>query len=296
MRFRALGKTDIRISEIGYGCMSLKSGGPDEHRLLQMAFDRGINYFDTADIYSHGLNESLLGKALGKNRQQVIIGTKAGNSWNADGTLSWKPSRAYLLNAAEESLRRLHTDYIDLYQLHGGTLDDPFDEILEAFDLLQQKGMIRYYGISSIRPNLIRQYVERSSLVSVMMQYSLIDRRAEASCLPLLAEKGIAVLARGALAQGLLIGKPAKDYLGQDAGLVEKAKEALRSLSAGRDPAHTALQFVLAQPAIRCAVVGMRTRQQLETALEAASFPALSLTDTALLKKNIPPNFYEQHL
>src|SRR6202034_3432729 len=98
------------------------------------------------------------------------------------------------------------TDYIDLYQLHGGTIDDPIDETIEAFELLQQQGKIRYYGISSIRPNVISEYVQRSNIISVMMQYSLLDRRPEESCLQLLQQNNIGVLARGSVAGGLLAG------------------------------------------------------------------------------------------
>ncbi len=94
------------------------------------------------------------------------------------------------------SLKRLNTDRIDVYQLHGGTIEDPIEETISAFEQLVQQGKIRYYGISSIRPNVIREYVLRSNIVSVMMQYSLLDRRPEEECLPLLAQKDIGVLAR----------------------------------------------------------------------------------------------------
>ncbi len=102
------------------------------------------------------------------------------------------------------SLKRLGTDYIDLYQLHGGTIEDSIEETIEAFEELKAEGFIRYYGISSIRPNVIHEYVNKSSIVSVMMQYSILDRRPEEEVLPLLQENGISVVTRGSIAKGLL--------------------------------------------------------------------------------------------
>ena len=120
---------------------------------------------------------------------------------------SWDPSKSYIKEAVKQSLKRLGTDYIDLYQLHGGTIEDPIDETIEAFEELKAEGYIRYYGISSIRPNVIREYVKKSNIVSVMMQYSILDRRPEEEALPLLHEHGISVVTRGPLAKGLLSDK-----------------------------------------------------------------------------------------
>src|SRR5690606_31846925 len=131
------------------------------------------------------------------------------------------------------------TDHIDLYQLHGGTIDDPIDETIDAFETLRTAGKIRYYGISSIRPNVIREYVSRSNISTVMMQYSLLDRRPEESCLPLLAEKRITVLARGTVAGGLLINKAPKEYLEHPQQQVEQTQQQLQQIADkyGLDPA-----------------------------------------------------------
>lgn len=115
----------------------------------------------------------------------------------------WNPSKNYLKNAVKDSLRRLDTDYIDLYQAHGGTIEDPVDETIEAFEDLVKEGNIRYYGISSIRPNVIKAYAEKSNIVSIMMQYSLLDRRPE-EWFSLINESNISVIARGPVAKGLL--------------------------------------------------------------------------------------------
>jgi len=244
--------------------MSLKDER-DAARVIDHAVEAGINFFDTADLYEKGLNEEWVGRILRSRREEVLLATKVGNQWREDGSgWDWNPRKDYILRAAEESLRRLRTDRIDLYQLHGGTLDDPIDETIEAFELLQQQGKIRYYGLSSIRPNVIREYVRRSRIVSVMMQYSLLDRRPEESCLELLGAAGIGVLARGVLGKGLLAGKPAAAYLAHGVDVVERVAEAVRSVAGElRSPANVAVGYVLSHPAVTSAVVGIRTGEQL---------------------------------
>jgi len=213
MEYKPLGKSDLQVSRVSFGCMSLGENKLKNNDLLHTALNQGLNLFDTADLYGNGENEKTVGQAFKGIRNQVIISTKVGNEWRPDNSgWDWNPTKEYILQAVDKSLQRLQTDYIDLYQLHGGTLHDPIDNTIEAFERLQELGKIRYYGISSIRPNVIREYVNRSRIVSVMMQYSLLDRRSEETALNLLGENNIGVLARGSLAQGLLAGKPAKDY------------------------------------------------------------------------------------
>ncbi len=292
-----LGKSDLQVGRIGFGCMSLEDDLRQNDQLISYALEQGINLFDTADLYEHGANELRLGTVLKGKRHQAVIATKGGNSWKPDGSgWDWKPGKAYLLAAVEKSLSRLKTDYLDLYQLHGGTLDDPFDDIIEAFEGMVQQGKIRYYGISSIRPNVIRQYAENSGLVSVMMQYSLLDRRPEESCFPLLQDKGISVLARGSLAQGLLLGKPPKHYLGHDEKQVAKVAAVLKEL-AGEEvsPTALALQAALAVAPVAAAVVGIRTMEQLKSAIGVY---ALKKLEPAILDelRNVARMYtYEQH-
>lgn len=293
MKYRKLGKSSIQISEISYGCMSLK---PDDYieneTLLRVAFDSGINFFDTADLYDKGANESTVGKALASIRNQVIIATKVGNQWNEDGTAwRWNPSKDYILEAVEKSLKRLKTDYIDLYQLHGGTLDDNIPEIIETFELLKKQGKIREYGISSIRPNVIREWVNNSNLASVMMQYSLLDRRPEETVLELLHQNQVSVLTRGSLAQGMLINKPIKPTLGYSVDQINKLKFALYNT---RNNISSALQFVLQHPSIASAVTGIRTLPHLAEILESiqVEIPKNQLDKLAQI---LPPNVYEQH-
>jgi aryl-alcohol dehydrogenase-like predicted oxidoreductase len=297
MDYTQLGKSDLRISRIAIGCMSLGTEQASNEKIIHRAIDGGINYFDTADLYDKGLNEESIGAALKAKRKDVIIATKAGNQWRADGSgWDWNPSKDYILSCAENSLRRLQTDYIDLYQLHGGTLDDPIDETIEAFEILKQQGKIRWYGISSIRPNVIREYVKRSNIVSVMMQYSLLDRRPEEACLHLLEQNNIGVLARGSVAGGLLVDKPAKPYLNYAAAEVEKAAAAVKAVSSDkRTPAQTTIRYVLRHPALTAAVVGVRTMEQLEEALQVVKTKSLTEEEMDRLRNSIPVNQYEQH-
>ncbi len=297
MEYKKLGKSDLNISCIGFGCMSLKDNQAENEKILHQALEYSINYFDTADLYDKGMNETSVGKAFKGKREQAVIATKVGNQWRADGSgWDWNPGKEYILTAVEESLRRLQTDYIDLYQLHGGTIDDPIDETIEAFELLQKQGKIRYYGISSIRPNVINEYVRRSNIVSVMMQYSLLDRRPEETCLPLLQQHNVGVLARGSVASGLLVNKPAKLYLNYNEYQVQNAATAIRNLSAvHRSAAQTAIQFVLQNAAITSAVVGIRTSEQLKDAVETVSVPALTEAETEQLRESIEKNFYKEH-
>ena len=296
MEYTNLGKSDLKISRIAFGSMSLSMGESAGIQLIHEAIGMGVNFFDTADLYDKGANEEMVGRALKDLRSKVVLATKVGNQWRADGSgWDWNPSKEYILECVDKSLKRLQTDYIDLFQLHGGTLEDPIDDVIETFESLQAQGKIRYYGISSIRPNVIREYVKRSSIVSVMSQYSLLDRRPEESVFSLLKEKNIGVLVRGALAQGILVNKPARDYLNLSANVVQKAATAIKEISEGRSSTQTALQFVLKNPAVTAAVVGVRTLDQLTDAVETINAKPLSDKEYEFLKQVIEKNVYELH-
>lgn len=296
MQYAELGSTGLKISKIGLGCMSLKPGASDNEQIIHQAIDGGINYFDTADLYDAGRNEEMLGRAIRGKREGLVIATKVGNRMRADGSgWDWDPSKEYIVASVEKSLGRLATDRIDLYQLHGGTIGDPIEETLEAFDILKQQGKILHYGISSIRPNVIREWVKRSDMASVMMQYSLLDRRPEEECLDLLCQHGISVLARGAVAQGLLVDKAPREYLGRPGGEVERARVSVADHSTGRTAAQTAMQFVLHHPAVSAVVAGIRTMEQLEEALKVFSVPQLTEQEYNAMKLATMPNTYKEH-
>ena len=134
MQYHQLGNSSLHISEIGLGCMSLSPDkGKESISIIHRAVELGINYFDTADLNDKGRNKTMVGKALQSTRDKVIIATEVGNQWRSDGSgWDWNPNKEYILKSVEDSLRRLQTNYTDLCQLHGGTIDDPIDETIEA--------------------------------------------------------------------------------------------------------------------------------------------------------------------
>ncbi|MDW4310908.1 aldo/keto reductase [Staphylococcus saprophyticus] len=198
-------KSGIELSELGLGCMSLGTDINQAEPIIERAIEHGITYFDTADIYDKGVNEDIVGKTLKKyqDRSDIVIGTKVGNHLADDGSTFWDPSKAYIKEAVKGSLSRLGLDHLDLYQLHGGTIDDPLDETIAAFDELKQEGIVRAYGISSIRPNVIDYYLKHSDIETLMSQFNLIDNRPEALLDDVHAKK-VKVLARGPVFKGLL--------------------------------------------------------------------------------------------
>lgn len=299
MKMNRLGSSDLMVSEIGLGCMSLGTEESKAIALIHEALDRGVNFLDTADLYDAGTNEEIVGKAIQGRRNRVILATKVGNRRipGQDGW-SWDPSKAYILSAVKDSLRRLGTDYIDLYQLHGGTIEDPIEDTIEAFEQLKREGVIREYGISSIRPNVIREYVSRSSIVSVMNQYSMLDRRGEETVFPLLQEHRISVIARGPLASGALAAnrEPAKGVLDYELDELLELRRKLQELETPeRSLTQLAIRYSLAHPAVAVAIPGASSRDQLLRNLAAADLPELRAEEVELIRSLSKANRYTLH-
>ncbi|AZS18165.1 aldo/keto reductase [Paenibacillus lutimineralis] len=300
MRLNQLGFSDLLVSEIGLGSMSL---GTEERKaigIIHEALDQGVNFLDTADLYDSGRNEELVGKAIKGRRDRVVIASKAGNR-RIEGREGWvwDPSKAYIKSAIKDSLHRLQTDYLDLYQLHGGTIEDPIDETIEAFEELKQEGLIRYYGISSIRPNVIREYATRSSMVSVLNQFSILDRRPEEEVLPLLHEKGIGVIARGPLASGALATEReiTKGYLNYSPEEIIKLRTRLSAVAreSNRTMTELAIRYSLSHPAVATVIPGASSREQLLANIAAARTPHLTQEEIEAIKQISEANRYEQH-
>ncbi len=277
--------------------MSIDMNRDDNLQLIHAAIDGGINYFDTADLYDKGENERFIGEALKAKRKELIIATKVGNQWRKDGSgWDWNPSKDYILKAADESLKRLQTDYIDIYQLHGGTIEDNREEVIEAFELLQTQGKIRYYGISSIRPNVIREFAANSKIVSNMMQYSLLDRRPEEAVLSNLYQQGIGVMVRGGLARGVLARNGSIKYLDNSQQSVDLLLNKMKVFSNENTAlSHIALQWILNNPAVTSVVLGMRTLEQVQDALALNRSTQLSQAELDEIGNVLKPNFYTDH-
>lgn len=223
MRHTRLGRSGLTVSVVGLGCnnlgrpgtATLEQAGTDA--VVHAALDAGITYFDVADIYGAepGLSEERLGRALGARRDEVVIGTKFGMDMGGvagdDGGA--RGSRRYIVRAVEDSLRRLGTDWIDLYQFHTPDPATPIEETLRALDDLVRAGKVRYVGHSNRAGWQIAQaeYVARElgveRFVSAQNHYNLLDRRAELEVVPAAAEFGLGVLPYFPLANGLLTGK-----------------------------------------------------------------------------------------
>lgn len=302
MKKRQLGNSDLYVSELGLGCMSLGTDKKKAQEIIAAALDTGINYFDTADLYDFGENERLVGQALKNVRENVIIATKAGNRWNdTKDSWSWDPSKQYIKDAVKSSLQRLQTDYIDLYQLHGGTINDPIEETIEAFEELKKEGLIRYYGISSIRPNVIREYIKKSSIASVMMQYSILDRRPEEEALPALHQNEISVVSRGSVAKGLISDRFSEKL--SEKGFLDYNQEELKELlpllkdqlASSRSLEEVGLQYNLANPAVASVVTGASSVEQVRANVQAVLSPPLTNEEVDLIKKLTKANLYSDH-
>lgn len=298
MQYNKLGQSGINVSWVGVGCMSMSKDASktDYQRLIHQAIEHGVNYFDTADLYNFGDNERLLGEAIKGRRDQLIIATKVGNQWKKDKSgWDWNVSADYINKAVNNSLSRLQTDYIDLYQIHGGTKEDNFDEVVDTLKNLKSSGKIKEYGISSIRPNVFLNFAEHANMVSNMMQFSMLDTRS-IGYLSELKKHNISVLARGGFAQGLLLDKEAKDYLSHS---IEKVK-AIADMVADIALQHAveketvALSFLLHLHQITSAVVGVRTEKHLSQLIRATE--QLETFDIRNLEISIPQIVYTDHL
>mgnify|MGYP005606072445 FL=1 len=268
MKKRRLGTSSLHISELSLGCMSLPLEKKEATSIIETALEYGINYFDTADLYNKGLNEALIGDILKPHRHNIVLATKVGNRFTADrDDWTWDPSRAHIIKSVHDSLKRLQTDYIDVYQLHGGTIEDNFDEIIDTFEQLKKEGYIREYGISSIRPNVFVPF-SNSNAVSNMMQYNMLDRSAE-EYFNVLAENGVSVLTRGTVAKGLLTDNYAKKIKPYMSYTEEELQTLLSSISNNYNLHALALAFNLENAAVASAVVGARTTTQLLDTIKA---------------------------
>ncbi|WDF04093.1 aldo/keto reductase [Shouchella hunanensis] len=303
MEKRKLGQSSLYISKMGLGGMSLGTNIETAKSIIDEALDLGVNYLDTADLYDYGQNEKIIGEAIKGKRDQVILATKAGNRFTPGKEgWEWDPSKSHIKDAAKNSLSRLNIDYIDLFQLHGGTIEDPIDETISAFEELKKEGYIREYGLSSIRPNVIKEYAERSGIVSIMMQYSILDRRPE-ELFPYLEEKPISVVTRGSLAKGILTNralqqvKAAKDgYLSYSSKELAQLRDVLQ-----QNYGHThslnglAYHYCLSHSPVASVVAGASSIEQIRQNVKAVTDESLAQKELENIARIAKQDVYEQH-
>ena len=302
MQYRQLGRSGLRVSTFTLGTMGFGGTGwatpvgqigvDGAREQIAIARDAGVNLIDTADVYSAGLSEEILGEALGGDREEVLIATKARMPMG-DGPNDAGLSRHHIIRSAEASLRRLRTDYIDLYQIHEWDGQTPLEETLTALDDLVHSGKVRYIGVSNyaawqlMKALAVSDARQLQRFVSQQVFYSLQNRDIENELVPLSIDQGLGILVWSPLAGGLMSGKyrrgvaaPAgsrhltewseppvhdEDKLYDTIELAVKVGE-----SHGVSAAQVALAYLLAKPAVTSLIVGARTPEQLRDNLAAA--------------------------
>jgi aryl-alcohol dehydrogenase-like predicted oxidoreductase len=310
MQYRTLGRTGIKVSPYALGALMLGAsiGNPDHDdsiRIIHAALDAGINFIDTADVYSNGASEEVVGKALKGRRDNVVLATKLSRPMGDDPNQQGA-SRRWIMTAVENSLRRLQTDHIDLYQIHRTDPDTDTEETLSALSDLVHSGKVRAIGSSTTPASdmVEAQWVaERRGLQRFRTEqppYSILDRGIESEVLPIAQRYGMGTLVWGPLAQGMLTGRVRK---GQQSDLRraslfrhlndERRLDAVEQLvalaeEAGLPMTHLAMAFAISHPGVTSAIVGPRTMGHLDDLLAGVD---ITLSDEILdrIDEIVPP-------
>lgn len=292
MQYRALGRTGVQVSVLCLGCMNFgdtKSGTDEDEsiRIIHRALDEGVNFLDTANVYGRGTSETITGKALAMDgrRDRVFLATKVYNRMDDTDPNAFGSHRYHIIKQCEESLRRLKTDHIDLYQLHRPQPAIPIDETLRALDDLIRAGKVRYIGTSTFGAwQLVDSLWAAKELglnrfVCEQPPYNLLDRRIERELLPMCRTYGFGVIPWAPLAGGLLTGKyrlgqtrpddaryKEGAFMNRDNETALAAVEKYLAFCEGRkiSPAHFAFAWCAAQPGITAPIIGPRTMVQYE--------------------------------
>jgi aryl-alcohol dehydrogenase-like predicted oxidoreductase len=309
MHYRTLGRTGIKVSPYALGAMMFGAVGNPDHddsiRIIHKALDAGVNVIDTADIYSHGESEEIVGKAIKGRREYVVLASKSHLPMSDDPNQRGN-SRRWIMTAVEDSLRRLQTDYLDVFQMHRPDPDTDIEETLSALTDLIRSGKVRAIGSSTTPASEIveAQWVaERRGFERFRTEqppYSILNRGIEREVLPAVQKYGMGALVWSPLAQGLLTGRARK---GQQTDLRRASRyshlsddrrlDAVEQLipvadAAGLKLTHLAMAFAIAHPAVTSAIIGPRTMEHLDDALAGAD---VVLGDDVLdqLDKILPP-------
>lgn len=296
MEQRHLGKSDISVSVVGLGTWVMGGwmwgGAEDESskKAIFKAIDLGITLIDTAPVYGFGHAETLVGQALAeaKARSRVVVATKCGLEWDENGRIQRNSSPKRIFEEIDQSLRRLQSDFIDLYQIHWPDPSTPFEESLDVLIELKKAGKIREIGVSNFDAGQMEAFDRDGTLASNQVPYSLFEREIEAETLPYAREHQIGILAYGPLCRGLLTGKfsqettfPSGDLRSVDPkfqgdAFLEhlKAVEGLMGLAKeiGVDIGSFAVRWVIEQGGVTSALCGARNPKQIEASSKAASF------------------------
>jgi len=325
MEYRRLGQCGLKVSELCLGTMAFgsKADKTESLRLVDLALEGGINFFDTADGYGMGASEEILGKALKGRRQQAVVATKFFNPMGP-GPNDSGMSRVHIMNAMEDSLRRLQMDYVDIYYIHHVDIQTPIEEMLRALDDLVHMGKVRYIACSNYEAWRLMEALwiskahNLAKFVCYQPQYSLVVRDIEQELVPLCLYKGLGIVPWAPLASGFLAGKylpgqrevagtrSAEGWAWHGRFFASNADETLASLleialELGKTPSQVALRWVLEQPGVSSVIAGVRNTQQLRDNLGAAGWhlegdPLERLNKVSWLPPRYPESFeYNVH-
>lgn len=326
MNYRALGRTGVKVSELCLGCMMFgqRTEANEAYGIIDRAIEAGINFIDTANVYARGKSEEITGEALKRNgkRARIVLATKvhglmADDDPNAEGN-----SRRHIVQQCEASLKRLQTDYIDLYQIHRPQSDIPIDETLRALDDLVRAGKVRYLGTSTfaawqvVESLWVAERLGSNRFVCEQPPYNILDRRIERELLPVARTYGLAVIPWSPLAGGLLTGKysrtsapPAEtrfSRMSENPNLQKRYRQQIFDVTDGLEPiakakgctlSQLALAWTLARPGVTSPILGPRTMEQLEDNLKALAV-TITPEDEKRIDELVPPGssispFYE---
>ena len=316
MEYRRLGKSGLKVSEICLGTMTFGHGADEAetNRMIHLAWDAGVNFFDTANSYADGESETLLGKALKGRRRDAVVATKFFNPMGP-GPNDSGMSRVHIMQAIDDSLKRLQMDYVDIYYIHHVDTQTPLEEMLRALDDLVRQGKVRYTACSNYQAWRLAEALWLSDSLNLerfacyQPQYSLVVRDIEQELVPLCEYKGLGIVVWSPLAGGFLSGKYRPGERTQGGTRSEEgwaypqryfaanADETLQTLcdvseALQYSPAQVALRWVLEQRAITSVIVGARHAEHLRDNLGAAGW---RLTDEALQKLNTVSHLPERY-
>ncbi len=317
MEYRQLGRTGVKVSPLCLGCMMFggKTEPKESYAIIDRAIEAGINFLDTANVYSRGKSEQVTGDALKRNKKRasIVLATKVHGKMADDDPNASGNTRRHIIEQCEASLARLNTDYIDLYQIHRPQSDVPIDETLRALDDLVRAGKVRYIGTSTyaawqaVESLWVSEKLGLNRFVCEQPPYNILDRRIERELLPMAMTYGYATIPWSPLAGGLLTGKYTRSNPDPDGAryanagghaLMEKRKteqiydviEALEPIATRRNctMSQLALKWVLDRPGVTSPIIGPRTMEQLEDNLGALTVE-LDAADLEQIDAAVPP-------
>lgn len=321
MEYRNLGRTGVKVSPLCLGCMMFggRTEPEDSYKIIDRAIDAGINFIDTANVYSRGTSETVTGEALQRNgrRDRIVLATKVHGPMG-EGPNEWGNSRRHIIDQCDASLKRLQTDWIDLYQIHRPQSDIPIDETLQAMDDLIRAGKVRYIGTSTfaawqcVEALGVSRDLRLNRFVTEQPPYHILDRRIERELIPMARTYGYGLIPWSPLAGGLLTGKykrgenaPTKSrFAGREDS--ERMNERVFDVTEGLEPlvqskgctmAQFAIAWCMNQPGITSPIIGPRTMEQLEDNLGALEVN-ITKDDREAVDRLVPPGemvspFYE---